>query len=152
MSLHLEILPRPDASAQQLKRLGHALLVWSSACLDRLIEAGQDADAWLDMDAIDDLLVGELPRPFVLRCGVPGMTATELADALATARRRYTLLRRALPSPESRAVLFGLSLGCDAAEEVVASLRRHVPMELVGAVRINGRECGPSAETGFHVE
>ncbi len=62
MALNCEVLPRPDASAHDLQRLGEALSGWFSGYVDDLIEAGVDADSWVDMDAVDSLLAVEQPR------------------------------------------------------------------------------------------
>lgn len=76
-------------------------------------------------------------------CPWPGVTPSEVAAALTTHRSRFTLARKTVPAPESRAVLFGFSLADEAADEFVASIRRYLPIELVAAIRINGREYGP---------
>jgi hypothetical protein len=144
MALHCELLPRPDATAQDLRRLGEALSRWLSACIDDLIEEGVEADFWADLDAVDALLAGEQPAPFGSRCGLPGMTAGELAEAVKAARSRYTLPRRLLPPLESRAVLFGFALPDDAADSVVTSLRINLPLELVTSIRVNGVEYNPT--------
>ena len=138
--LNCEILPRSDASAEELKRLGVALSDWLNTYLDEVGESGLDVEVWLDMDGIDSLLAGELPAPFAIRCGVPGMAAAEFAEAVAVARSRYSLLRRLLPMPSSRGVTFGLSLDEEVSEEVITRLRHALPMDLVSVVRINGRE------------
>jgi hypothetical protein len=70
MALNCELLPRPDASAHDLQRLGEAFSRWFSAYVDDLLEAGMDADSWADMDAVDALLAGEQPRRFAARCGI----------------------------------------------------------------------------------
>ena len=143
MALNCEVLPWPDASAHDLQRLGEAFSRWFSGYVDDLIEAGIEADSWVDMESVDSLLVGEQPRQFGSRCGLPGITVAEMVEAVTEARSRHTLVRRLLPPVESRAVLFGFSLPDEGAEAVVASLSLNLPMDLVAGVRINGVEYSP---------
>ena len=99
-----------------------------------------DVDGWIDQDALADLLAGELPKPFILRClhDPPRLNIGELQAALETARARHPLLRCSLPPAYGRCVPFGFSLDDDAQDELMESLRSRVPMELVAEMRING--------------
>lgn len=88
MTVHGEIVPRPDASPEQCKALAAALERWFAACLAELGRQDADVDGWLDLASLDDLRAGELPQPAVLRLlgGQPGLNAKALRAALDEAR------------------------------------------------------------------
>src|SRR5262249_9712945 len=74
-------------------------------------------------------------RPFALRCSVRGVRVSELTEAIAAARSRYTLLRRLLPTPDSRGVVFGLWQG-RTLEEDIAEIARHFALDAMALRRI----------------
>jgi hypothetical protein len=149
-----EIIPRRDASMEQLKRLGDALSRWWQC---EWAGTGRGLH-WIDTGAIDDLLSGELPQPFVLRlltevnqrspstggaeavASAPRMTSRELRDALQRARQVYPHLSQLIPQADARTVQFGLGpkSKLDRAR-LLASLRRAVPADLVEDVLIEGQ-------------
>jgi hypothetical protein len=137
MSLTGEVFPRPTATPDELKTLGHAIRGWFAAFL----RERPGVDAWLDEDAVADLLHGELPQPMAGRCLriMHGMTIHELIGSLADARERHPVLRRLLPEPQARCVGFGFSLGPDAHDHLLASLRSCLPLDLVLELRVDGQ-------------
>jgi hypothetical protein len=147
-----EILPRQDATPEQLKRLGAALTEWST-------RPGTSGGAtWIDRAALEDLLAGELPQPFVLRfltemkSGKPSsgpqallaapaqMTTRQLREALHQAREAYPELARLIPEADSRTVPFGLARGNRANRgQIIAGLRRYISADLVEDILIDGQ-------------
>jgi hypothetical protein len=148
-----EIIPRPDATPEQLKRLGAALAEW----WERRGGGTEGGPHWIDGAALNDLLAGELPQPFVLRIltemhnspsspgtaalGLPGrMTTRELREALHEARDTHPHLARSIPQADSRTVPFGLgSAGQIDRQTIIAGLRRFVATELVEDILIDGQ-------------
>ena len=139
MTLNVELTPRRSLTPNDLKRLGTALETW----LVTFLRDHPEVDGWMDQDAVADLLAGELPKPFILRClrDPPRLNINELQVALEKARARHPLLRRMLPPFHGRCVPFGFSLDGEDREELLVSLRRQVPMEFVDKIRINGEGC-----------
>jgi hypothetical protein len=147
-----EVFPRQDATPEQLKRLGAGLTEWSS-------RTGKSGGAnWIDRAALDDLLAGELPQPFVLRVltemkggksssgpqallAAPArMTTRQLREALHQARETYPELARLLPQADSRTVPFGLARGSRVdRSQIIANLRRYISPDLVEEILIDGR-------------
>jgi hypothetical protein len=62
-----QIVPRSDATPDQLKALATALERWFAACLVELRSAEAEVDGWMDEAALADLRAGELPQPALLR-------------------------------------------------------------------------------------
>jgi hypothetical protein len=139
MTMNVELTPLRSLAPAELKRLGAALESWFTDFLrDR-----PEVDGWIDQDALDDLLAGELPKPFILRClyDPPRLNTNDMKAALEKARARHPLLGRSLPPAYERCVLFGFALDVGEADDLLASLRGGVPMELVAEIRINGETC-----------
>jgi hypothetical protein len=149
-----EIVPRQDASPEQLKRLGNAIARWWE---DERADAGR-ANPWIDTSALGDLLAGELPQPFALRLlteinhpsAFPGqggpadapsrMTVRELKEALQKAKETYPQLGQLLPQADARTVYCGLgSHSRSRRERIIDRLRRAIPSELVEDVRVDGQ-------------
>jgi hypothetical protein len=142
MPIDCEVIPRPGAAPAELKALGSALLRWY------VRECGGGGIAHsVDTEALIELLNGRLPAPRVPRpspayvptgpteaarepAGLGGYelrapTVEQLREALAEARRSAALLRvRERNYDRAR---------------TVASLREHLPAELIGDVRLDGR-------------
>jgi hypothetical protein len=149
-----EIIPRQDATTEQLKRLGTALALWWQT-------EGRDSSrpaTWIDQGAINDLLAGELPQPFALRLlaevnnhvAATGESQTitssaristrELREALQRARQVYPQLDRLIPQPDSRTVRVGLGSRSEVERDrLIDSLRRALPAELVLDVLLRGQ-------------
>jgi hypothetical protein len=149
MAIECEVWPKQDATPEQLKALGSALQRWFAAFLQELAAAGRDVEGWMDPDAVRDLLTGELPQPIALRFVAeqqhPGQSARELRDALDRAREMFPRVRRSLPPADARTVPFGFSLdGTQDLGQLVASLRRHIPAELVEDLFVGGQGWGRS--------
>jgi hypothetical protein len=140
MTIHGDLIPRRDATPEQLKALGAAIQAWFSGILRQRAEAGDEADGWLDEDAVADLLHGELPQPMAARC-LPllhGMTVRELIDSLSGARDSYPLARHLLPPPHARCVGFGFVLAEEGRDDLLASMRARLPLHLIAEIRIDG--------------
>ncbi len=151
LSLDCAVVPRHDCTAQELKSLGAALTEW----WESEWEERSGGLCWVDGDALNDLLAGELPLPFGLRLlsGLRGMavyqglepagtrlTAQEVREALQRARDTYPALAHLIPRAELRAVFFGLGRRDRAGRrQLVASLRARIPAELIEDVLIDGR-------------
>ncbi len=145
MTLHGELMPRLDATPDELKALGAAIQAWFAAFQRQRAEAGDDIDGWLDEDAVGDLLHGELPQRLVARClrVMHGITVRELISRLSDARERHPLVRRSLPPPEARSVGFGFSLCQEARDDLLASLRDRLPPDLLYEISIDGERYEP---------
>jgi hypothetical protein len=141
MSLNGVLFPRLGATSDELKTLGRAIQHWFTAFL----QEHPAMDGWLDHDAVDDLLHGELPQPLAGRCLriMHGITIRELIGSLAEARERHPALRRLMPEPEARCVSFGFSLGEEAHDDLLASLRVSLPPKAIAEIRINGQNFQP---------
>lgn len=141
MTLNCELIPCHDAAPDDLKRLGAALKAW----FDAFLSEHAQVDGWLDQDAVNDLLAGELPLPFVLRClgDQPEIKAKEMLDALDKARTAHPLLDRSLPTANARSILFGFSLADDDQGDLLASMKRCLPMEVVERILIGGESQEP---------
>jgi hypothetical protein len=144
------IVPRQDASSDELKELGAALAAWWRA---ECAIPGSAAER-LDEDALNDLLAGELPQPFGLRLlgwfrdpeahrGVTlprRLTAQDMTDVLRHARDANPAVARRIPPTNLRAVFLGLSNhGELAVNRLLAGLRLRLPPDLVEDVLIDGR-------------
>jgi hypothetical protein len=149
-----EIIPRPDATPEQLKRLGTVLTDW----WDLEGAGATPAVSWIDRPALDDLLAGELPQPFVLRlltemnrAGLPHgplaylalparMTTQQLREALHKARDFHPQLARSIPQEDSRTIPFGLgNASSEGRRQIIAGLRRIIPAGLVEDILIDGQ-------------
>jgi len=148
-----EIIPRPDSTAQELKRLGNALAQW----WDSEEKGRPGGRQWIDQSALNDLLAGELPQPFALRllgelnslsekggksetAAMPRPSARELSAALQRARQVYPQMGRLIPPAESRSVhiFLGNRTGLER-DRLIESLRRALPADLVLDVLLGGR-------------
>jgi hypothetical protein len=149
-----EIIPRQDATTEQLKRLGTALALWWQT-------EGKDSArpaTWIDQGAVNDLLAGELPQPFALRLlaevnnqivatgeiktgtSTARISTRELREALQRARQVYPQLDRLIPQPDSRSVRLGLGARSEVERDrLIDGLRRALPKELVEDVLLHGQ-------------
>jgi hypothetical protein len=142
MQLDCEVIPRPGAMPAELKALGTALLRWY------VRECGPDGVAHsVDTEALIELLNGRVPAPRVPRlvavC-VPsrsGEAAREPAGLNGYERRGIDVeqLRQAVPEAQRPAALLRLREGIHDRARVIASLRRHIPADLVGDVLLDGQ-------------
>jgi hypothetical protein len=148
--LDCAIIPRHDATPDELKELGAALAAWWRA---ECSVPGSAAER-LDEDALNDLREGELPQPFGLRLlgwfrepaahrGLAGsrrLTARDMTDVLRHARDANPRVARRIPPTNLRAVFLGLSNHSElAVNRLLASLRLRLPPDLVEDVLIDGR-------------
>jgi hypothetical protein len=142
MPLQVEIMPRPDATPDQLKHLASALREWFAAYLKDAATIDPDVDGWIDEAALDDLRAGELPQPTVLRLlkDQPGIRIQDMRDAIESARAMFPLARRTIPSPNARCVALGFSLigTPQQRDHMLGSLRRDVPVEYLAQIAVNG--------------
>jgi hypothetical protein len=140
MIIHGELVPRHDATPEKLKALGAAIEAWFADFLRQQTEAGEEVDGWLDEDALGDLLHGELPQPVAGRClhVMHGITVNELIGRLNGARERHPLAQRSLPPPQTRCLGFGFWTREEARDDLLASLRGCLPVDLLSAIRIDG--------------
>jgi hypothetical protein len=138
MSLNCEVHPRNSANSAELKELGKAIRAWFTAFL----QERPDTDAWLDEDAVADLLYGELPQPLAARClrVLHGIIVRDLIGSLTDARERHPVVRRLMPDPQARCITCGFALGPEASDELLANLRRCLPLDTVSEFRVNGHK------------
>jgi hypothetical protein len=151
LCLDCAVVPRRDCTAEELKHLGAALSEWWESEW-----AGRSGGlCWVDGDALNDLLAGELPLPFGLRLlsGLRGMTirpalepgdtrltAQEVREVLQRARDTYPALAHLIPRAEMRAVFFGVGRrDRGARRQLISGLRDQVPAGLIEHVLIDGR-------------
>jgi hypothetical protein len=134
MALLCEIIPRRNATAGQLKRLGLALDRWYGR------ETGGDGIAhYIDYWALQDLLNGELPQPVALRLS----TTSHARDPWGHMRPRLTVeqLRTAFPEHALKRTLYLKVWGGDgfSRQRTIESLRRDIPHDLVEDILVEGR-------------
>ena len=86
MTTNVELTPRRTLAPDELKRLGAALESWFA----NFLRQRPETDGWIDQDALDDLLAGELPKlqPFI---------AARMPE-----RCRPALIKRLAPQPAAR--------------------------------------------------
>ncbi len=142
MPIDCEVVPRLGATPAQLKALGSALLRWY------VRESRDDGVAQsVDTEALIELLNGRQPAP-----RVPRPSPAYAASGAAPAAREpaglggYELrvpsveqLRQALAEARRPAARLHVREGNYDRARTVASLRAHIPVELVGDVRLDGR-------------
>lgn len=130
MSLLCEVIPRTDATPEELRTLGRAIRAWYQR------ERGRNGLAhYVDTYALDDLLAGELPQPFALRFS----TAAHPQDPYGASRPQVTVaqLRAACPIVACSRTLFLKVWGTDHFR-TNRSLRHCIPQDLVEDVLIEG--------------
>jgi hypothetical protein len=142
MPIDCEVIPRPGASPAELKALGSALLRWY------VRECGGGGLAHsVDTEALIELLNGRLPAPRVPRPS-PAYVPTGPAEAAREpaglggyelAAPSVERLREALAAARRPAALLRVRERSYDRARTVASLREHLPAELVGDVRVDGR-------------
>jgi hypothetical protein len=140
MTLHGELIPRQNATPEDLKALGAAIQAWFMGFQRQRAEAGEVVDGWLDDDAVGDLLQGELPQPLAARCLrlLHGMTVRELIGRLNGAQEQHPLACRLLPPPQARAVGFGFWIRGEARDALLASLHAYLPLDLLAEIGFDG--------------
>jgi hypothetical protein len=148
--LDCAVIPRQDATSDELKELGLALGAWWRA----VCATPNSPAAQLDEDALHDLLAGELPQPFGLRLlgwlrepdarrrlALRGrLTPHDVTEALRHARNVNPAVAGRIPRAELRAVFIGLSHHTESdVRRLVASLRAGLPADLVADILIDGQ-------------
>jgi len=114
-----EIIPRPDLASDQYKELAEAINRWLTYAVQ------MEFDHWISLDALEDLHLGEPPRPL----------AIILADNSETT---LSNLRKALGGAASeRTVPFKVRIGTSP-ELVLASLRQYIPSDFVTDILLGG--------------
>jgi hypothetical protein len=143
MPIDCEVMPRPGATAAELKALGTALLRWYvREC------GGQGIAHSVDTEALIELLNGRLPAARVPRPS-PAFVPTGPAESAAprpAGLNGYELpsprvehLREALAAARRPAALLRVRERNYDRARVIASLREHVPAQLVGELCLDGR-------------
>lgn len=148
--LDCAIIPRHDATSEELKELGAVLTAWwRTECA-----APGSAVEQIDEVALDDLRAGELPQPFGLRLlgwfREPGahrgidipkrLTAQDMTDVLRQARNANPAIAARIPRADLRAVYIGLAnRGELAINRLLTRLRLRLPADLIEDVLIDGR-------------
>lgn len=148
--LDCAIVPRHDATSEELKELGVALAAWWRA---ECASPGSAVER-IDEEALDDLRAGELPQPFGLRLlgwfREPGahrgldiprrLTAQDMTDVLRHARDTNPAIAARIPRADLRAVFIGLaSHGELVVNRLLTRLRMRLPADLIEDVLIDGR-------------
>jgi hypothetical protein len=111
--MHGEIIPRQDLASDQFKALGQAIDRWCAYAVEMRF------GLWISIDALEDLRLGEPPRPLAVLLAAKDQI-TPLGD-----------WRKALGDEASeRTVLFKVRIG-SSPELVQTSLRQYIPRELV---------------------
>src|SRR5262249_16947707 len=108
-----EIIPRRDLTSDQFKELGQSIDRWCAYA----VEIG--FDHWISIDALEDLRLGEPPRPLAIILAAKDQT-TRLSDWHKVLGDEAT----------ERTVLFKVRIGASR-ELVLASLRQYIPHEFV---------------------
>ena len=111
--MHGEIIPRRDLTSDQFKALGQAIDRWCAYA----VEMG--FGLWISIDALEDLRLGEPPRPLAVILATKDQT-TRLGDWHKTLGDEAT----------ERTVLFKVRIGTSP-ELVQTSLRQCIPREFV---------------------
>jgi hypothetical protein len=134
-----QIVPRHNATSDELKRLGKRLSDWWAHDW-----AGADPEThWIDQAALNDLLAGELPQPFGLRILADAgermaaggqLSAQGLKEAIRRAMAKFPQIAGRIPDVGARAVFFGV-VGAGRAE-ILDRLREVIPDELVEDVLV----------------
>src|SRR6516162_10332797 len=113
MTMHGEIIPRLDLTRDQFKALGQAIDRWCAYAVEMRF------GLWISIDALEDLRLGEPPRPLAVLLAAKDQI-TPLGD-----------WRKALGDEASeRTVLFKVRIG-SSPELVQTSLRQYIPREFV---------------------
>jgi hypothetical protein len=143
MPINCELMPRSGATPADLKALGSALLRWY------VRECGGGGIAHsVDTEALIELLNGRLPAPRVPRpspayvpTGPAEPTIREMAGLNGYELRAPSVeqLRVALAEARRPAALLRVRERNYDRARTVASLREHIPTELVGDVRVDDR-------------
>jgi|SRR5208283_5217815 len=113
MPIHCEILPRPDASPEQLQALGQAIQRWYHQEVK-----DEGTTRRIDNQALEDLLAGQMPQPVSFEA----LTASTEAQAK---KHAVPIMVRGGPAYDRQAI--------------IRSLRRAIPSELVEDVLVAGR-------------
>ena len=111
--MHGEIIPREDLASDQFKALGQAIDRWCASAVEMRF------GLWISIDALEDLRLGEPPRPLAVILAAKDQT-TRLSDWHKTLGDQAT----------ERTVLFKVRMG-SSPELVQTSLRQCIPRELV---------------------
>ena len=111
--MHGEIIPRRDLTSDQFKVLGQAIDRWCAYAVQ------MGFGLWISIDALEDLRLGEPPRPLAIILAAKDQT-TRLCDWHKTLGDEAT----------ERTVLFKVRIGTSP-ELARTSLRQSVPLELV---------------------
>ena len=111
--MHGEIIPRQDLASDQFKALGQAIDRWCAYAVEMRF------GLWISIHALEDLRLGEPPRPLAVILAAKDQTI------------RLDDWRKALGDEASeRTVLFMLRIGTSP-ELAQTSLRQYIPRELV---------------------
>jgi hypothetical protein len=128
-----EVVPRPDATAEDLKALGSGLLRWYvTECANGLADSA-------DMEALIDLLNGRWPG-----LGPDGerrrteQTVTRYLGGYEMPLPTLAELRAAMDEPARPAVRLWVSAAKFDRRHAVSTLRLHVASDLVEDVRVGG--------------
>ena len=111
--MHGEIIPRLDLTRDQFKELGQAIDRWCAYAVEMRF------GLWISIDALEDLRLGEPPRPLAIILAAKDQT-TRLCDWHKTLGDEAT----------DRTVLFKVRIG-SSPELVRTSLRQCISRELV---------------------
>jgi hypothetical protein len=111
--MHGEIIPRQDLTSDQFKQLAKALDRWCAYAVQ------MGFGLWISIDALEDLRLGEPPRPLAVILAAKDQT-TRLSDWHKTLGNEAT----------ERTVLFKVRVGTSP-ELVQTSLRQSIPREFV---------------------
>jgi hypothetical protein len=135
-----EVIPRRGATPEQLRALGGALAVWSRS------ESGDNGILhFMSRDALAELASGNPPSPFLEQYQeMLNESRTLLGDAAALAseqqKQERTKLKESFGEAGLRRTLYFQVRGAfSARRQIIASLRRHIPVELVDDILIADR-------------
>jgi hypothetical protein len=125
MFVNCELLPRRDATAEELKALGTAVREWAR----RELKGGVLHS--IDPTGLAALLAGELPPPLALQAAehTPGADLKSVAEALGAAASIRSLRFTVKDDPHGTR------------QRVVESLRQDIPAGLVHDVLIDDVSC-----------
>jgi hypothetical protein len=136
-----EVIPRPDCTSEQLKRLAEALERWSDE-LTREDGPGCGIVFWPDPRDLKDLWHGELPQPLGLRMASDFQLAAKL---LGTKRPKHSMRELSRAYGSKRSVLMvaetetdGEGQDCYDPEGLLCSLKKWIPADLVTDILIDG--------------